>query len=191
MDRSLFNSLSFHFHLIVAGELAFPDVLEFGVGELAAKAFQVVSKDYAIEVVELMLHDAGQIARHPFIVLLELLVLVGDANTGGALHFFVNAWQTEAALLHNVLFRLVVFLDVGIDEGPDVTFVLGKVVADDIEIDDDEPDGQTYLRRCQADALAAFEGFVHIPDELLQLWIVLVYFLSLLTEHGLTECVYW
>ena len=82
-------------------------------------------------------------------------------------------------------------LDVGIDEGPDITFVLGKVVADDIEIDDDEPDGQTYLRRCQADTLAAFKGFVHITYELLQLWIVLVYFLSLLTEHGLTECVYW
>ena len=65
MDRSLFNSLSFHFHLIVAGELAFPDVLELGVGELAAKAFQVVCKDYAIEVVKLMLHDAGQIACHP------------------------------------------------------------------------------------------------------------------------------
>lgn len=141
MDRSLFNSLSLDFHLIVAGELAFPDVLEFGVCELAAKAFQVVCKDYAIEVVKLMLHDAGQIACHPFIVLLELLVLIGDANAGGALHFFVNAWQTEATFLHNVLFRLVVFLDVGIDEGPDVTFVLGKVVADDIEIDDDEPDG--------------------------------------------------
>ena len=191
MDRSLFNSLSLDFHLIVAGELTFPDVLEFGIGELAAKTFQMVCEDDAVEVVELMLHDTGQIACHPFIVLLELLVLIGDANAGGAFHFFVNAGQAEAAFLHNVLFRLVIFLDVGIDEGPDVTFVLGKVVADDIEIDDDEPDGQTYLRCCQADALAAFEGLVHIPYELLQLRIVLVYFLSLLTEHRLTECVYW
>ena len=77
--------MTLDFHLIVAGEVTFADVLELGLGELSAQSFQVVGEDDAVEVVEFMLHDAGQVAFHPFVVFLELLVLVGDADTRGAL----------------------------------------------------------------------------------------------------------
>ena len=181
----------FHFYLIVAGEVAFPDVLELGLGELAAQTLQMICEDNAIEVVELMLHDASQVASHPFIVLLELFVLIGDANASGTLHLLVNARQTEAAFLHHILFCLIILLDIRVDESLDISFVLRKVFADDIKVDDGEPDGESHLRRRKTDAFAAFQRLIHVLDELLQLRIVFVYLLSLLTKHGLTECVYW
>ena len=151
----------------------------------------MVREDDAIEMVELMLHDACQIASHPFIVLLELFILISDANPSRALHLFVNTGQAEATFLRDIHLRLVVLFDIRVDEGTDVAFVLRQILADDIEVDDSQPNGKPHLRRCQADALAAFEGLVHILYELLQLGIVLVYLFSLLPEHRLTVCVYW
>ena len=151
----------------------------------------MVGKDNAVEVVELVLHDAGQVALHPFVVLLELLVLIGDADALRPLHLLVNARQAEASLLHDVGLRFVVFLDEWIDERTDVALVLGKVFADDVEIDDGKPDGNSHLRRCKTDAFASLQRFVHIFDKLVELRIVFVYFLSLLPKHGLTVCVDW
>ena len=149
----------------------------------------MVGEDDAVEVVELVLHDACQVAFHPFVVLLELFVLVGDADACGALHLLVNAGQTEAAFLRDVGLRLVVLLDVGVDEGADVAFVLGQVFADDVEVDDGEPDGEAHLGCCQSDAFAVLQRLVHVLNELLQVGVVGAYFLGLLPEYRLAVCV--
>lgn len=182
--------LTLHLHLIVAGEVAFLDVLQLRPCELAAEALQMVGEDDAVEVIKFMLHDASQITRHPFIVLLELLILIGDTDALRTLHLLMDAGQGETSFLHDVGLRFVVLLDVGVDVGLDEAFVLGQVVADDVEVDDDDPDGTPHLRSCQADALAALQRFVHILYELLQLGIVFVYLLCFLTKHRLAVCIY-
>jgi hypothetical protein len=99
----LLSPSPFYLYLIVAREVAFPDVLKLRIGELTTKPLQVICEDNTVEVVELMLHNTSQVTRHTVVMLLEWLVLIGDANTRGTLHFLVNAWEAEATFFHHVL----------------------------------------------------------------------------------------
>ena len=64
--------------------------LQLALYELAAQGGYVVNEHVAVQMVELMLHNAGQISLYPFIVLLKLLVHPLYVNAGGPCHFLVN-----------------------------------------------------------------------------------------------------
>ena len=88
--------------------------IEFTLIHLTAKGGYAVDKHAPFEVVELMLHNASQITLGPFVMFLELLIHVAEVYLCGARHLLVDARQTEAALLENLLLPLR-FQNMGID----------------------------------------------------------------------------
>ena len=122
--------------------------------------------------VELVLHDAGQIALNPLVMMLELLVVPLDMDARGAHHLLVNGGQRQTAFLGGVGIRVVGFDDVGIDIHLTEALILGQVVADDVEVDNRQADGTTNLGSSQSDALAFGQRLPHVVDELLQFGIV-------------------
>ena len=58
----------------------------------------MVDKHVAFQMVELMLHDAGQIAFYPFVVLFEVLVLPLYPYSRGTYHLLVDGRQRQATL---------------------------------------------------------------------------------------------
>mgnify|MGYP007032391734 CR=1 FL=1 len=68
--------LSLHgFSLVATTVAAFRQGNQLALDELLAKGRDMVDEHLPVEVVELMLHDARQIALDPFVVVLELLVV--------------------------------------------------------------------------------------------------------------------
>ena len=97
--------------------------------------------------IKLMLHYAGKITFHPLVVLNEVLVLIFHMYTCRTCHALVYAGQREATLLHCLLLRiLVVFEDVWIDVDMAEVLILWHVIAQNIKVDDDKTNVETYLR---------------------------------------------
>ena len=64
-----------------------------------------------------MLHDARQVTRYPFIVLLELLVHILHVDACRTNHLLVDAWDGETTLVRRILLSLLIILqDMRIDE---------------------------------------------------------------------------
>ena len=145
----------------------------------------MVDEHLAVKMVELMLHDTGQIALHPLVVLLELLVLPLHVDACGTHHLLVDGRQRQTAFLAGVSLRLVALDDVRIDIHLTETLVLGQIVAQHIEVDNRQTDGAPYLGGCQSDAFALGQRLPHIANELLQLWIVGGNVFGHLAEHRL------
>ena len=113
-----------------------------------------------------MLHYAGKITFHPLVVLYKVLVLIFHMYTCRTCHALVYAGQREATLLHCLLLRIfVVFEDVRIDVDMAEVFKLWEVIAQNIKVDNDKSYVETYLRSCQADAVARSKSFKHIGHE--------------------------
>ncbi|CCY15692.1 unknown [Prevotella sp. CAG:755] len=156
---------------------------------LAAKGGDTVDEHVPVEVVELMLHDAGKKTVDPLIVRLELLVKIGDANALRAAHRLVNPRETEASLLYHLRLAAVGLHDLGVDIGPAEVLVLRFVVRNHIEVDDGKPDGQAHLRSGQSHAIGSRERFKHIGNQCGQLGIIGRNVLRLLAKDGLTVSV--
>lgn len=95
---------------VSAAELALDNILEFACNHILAQRRDMVYKHLALQVVKLMLHDAGQIAVHPLVVGLQFFVKVGDMYARGAHHLFGDTRNGEAALFRCLLLTLFVHL---------------------------------------------------------------------------------
>ena len=73
MSRRLLSH--YGFGAIAATVAALGQGLQLALDELFAQGRDMVNEHVPLQMVELVLHDAGQIALHPLVVLLELLVL--------------------------------------------------------------------------------------------------------------------
>jgi hypothetical protein len=176
--------------LIMSGELPLGHGDEFGFNHLFAERGEAVNKHLAFEMVVFMLKNTCFESFQPALLFLSFLIEVVDQHAGWTLHALVDARDGETALGHGDL--LVAFIqNLRIDERAEIAFVLRFVVGDDIEVDDEETDGQTHLGCGQTDALRTLEGFKHVCYEFLQIGIGLeVYFFGSLAEHGLAEDVH-
>ena len=97
----------------------------------------------------------------------------------------------EAALLHGLLLRLLVILhNVGVDESVAEALILGEVLLEHVEVDDDHADGLADLGRGETHAVAGRVGLEHVLNELLQIGIINGNVLCHLAQHGLPVNVY-
>ena len=187
-----FSPLSpLHLHLVVAREAAFEDIVDLTLDHLLAQSNDMIGIDLSVEVVELVLHDACEIAVDPFVVLLTGFVLVRDAYARGPLDVLAHAWEREAAFAHGLLLGLVVLLDVGVEEDVAIALVLWEVVLEGVEVYYDDAHGAPHLRSCEPYAARAVEGIEHILYELLNLSILRVNILCHFSQNGLTKGVNW
>ena len=60
----------------------------------------------------------------------------------------------------------------GIDESMTESFILREILAEHIQVDNNEADRQANLRCSQSDAVAGIKGFVHIINQHLEIWII-------------------
>ena len=175
--------------LVVCGELAFCHGDELGLDHLLTERRKMVHEHLAVKVVVFVLEDACLKSFEPTFLLFAIFVEVVDEHFGRTLHALVDAGDGEASLRHGYGF-FTLLDDFGVDEGVVIVFVLRLVVGDDIEVNDEEPDGQTYLRCSKPDTFGMFEGFEYVGDELFEIGIgIEVYLLGSLAKHWLTEYV--
>lgn len=85
-------------HRVVYAEVAGEYAVEFAFYQLFAYAREVVDKQPALEVVALMLHDAGKEAADFLAVLVEVLVEPREADMLDTRHILADAGKAEAAL---------------------------------------------------------------------------------------------
>ena len=62
--------------------------LQFAFDHRLAEWRDPVHKDFAFEMVKLMLHDTGEISSYPFLMHLTVGILIADLDPGGASHLW-------------------------------------------------------------------------------------------------------
>ena len=133
-----------------------------------------------------MLHDTCQIAINPFVVLLEVLIHVLHPDAGVARHILVDAGQRQAAFLQRLRGRLLInFHNMRIDIHVAEILVLGKLVAEHVEINHSQTDVLTDLRGCEPYSIGSREGFKHIGNQLCEPRVVGGDIFRLLAQHRL------
>ena len=135
--------------------------------------------------IELMLHHTSQIAFHPFVVGLHLLVKPLHMNTLRTFHLLVDGRQREASLLHRVSSRLVILHNMRIDENMTEILVFRHVIAQHVQVDDNHTDSFTNLRSCQSDAFTLSQRLPHVINQRVQLREIGGNILSNLAKHRL------
>ena len=93
-------SLLFRLDLISTTEISFQQISQFSFHHLFAQHGQMVHEHFPVKMVELMLHDTGQISFHPFVMGLEILVQITHTNACGTTHRLVDARQTQTPFFH-------------------------------------------------------------------------------------------
>ena len=66
---------------------------EFILNELFTERRNTVYEHLTVEMVELMLHNPGQIALYPLVVVLELFIVPLHMDTRRAHHLLMDGWQ--------------------------------------------------------------------------------------------------
>ena len=85
---------AFHWLCLVAATIAtHGECLQLRLNELTAQGRDAVDEHVPVKMIELMLHDTGQIALHPFVMLLEILVHPLHMNARGTDYLLVNGRQ--------------------------------------------------------------------------------------------------
>ena len=93
----------------------------------------MVDKHLTVKMVELMLHHASQITFDPFLMSLELLVKILNANTARTGYILVDARHGKTAFFHGLRSRSrIVLYDMRIDVCPTKAFILRQILAEDI-----------------------------------------------------------
>ena len=127
-----------HLTLLQVGQLA--------LDELAADGGDLVREEHALDVVVLVLDDAGREAGVGLAVWLEVRIHVLDGDRGRAGDALVDAWDAEAALILGQ--RLLAALyDTSVDEGLLEPLALEVALGHGIGVDDEEANGAPDLRR--------------------------------------------
>ena len=134
-----------------------------------------------------MLHDASQIALHPFVMGLHLLVKPLYVDALGACHLLVDGGQRQTALLHCVSLRLVIFYDMRIDIDMTEVLVFRHVVTQHVEVNDYHADRLAHLRSSKTNAFALCQRVPHILDEIVQIRIVSGNILCHFSQYGLPQ----
>ena len=133
-----------------------------------------------------MLHYSCEIAFHPLIMLLEILVHILHMNTLRANHLLMNSREREASFLRRISLRIIIFHDMSIIEHLAEVLILREILRNNIKIDDHYADVTTHLRGSKTNTLAVSESLPHIFNKLFQFWIVSSNILSFLAKHWLT-----
>ena len=167
---------------ISAAETTLQKVLKLTANHLFAHRRYTVDEHCTLQMVELVLHHASQVTFHPFVVFYEVLVLIAYMYACRTLHILVYSGQREASLLHRLLLRILIVLkDVRIDVCVSETLVLWIVLAEYININNNNANIQTNLWSSKTDAVACVHCFKHISYQCLQFGIVGCDVLSLFT----------
>ena len=132
----------------------------------------MVDEHVTFEMVEFMLHDAGEESFNPFVVGLEFFIEVAHMDAGRTSHSFVDSREAKATFFHGFGFCVVEFKDMGIDVGFLETFVFGIVFLEVVEGDDYYADGFADLRSCKAYTVTVDHRFEHVGNELFEVRIV-------------------
>jgi len=170
---SSFNNLSSDgFGLVATAIATLRQGFQLALDELFAKGRDAVDKHVSLQMVELVLHDAGQIALHPLIVGLELLIEPLHTDARRPNYLLVDGRKRQTAFFTAVGLAVVSLNDMGIDIDTTEVLVLWHVIAENIQVDDDQTDGLAYLRCCQSNALAVGQCVPHVSYQFLQLRIV-------------------
>ena len=72
-----------------------------------------------------MLHHTSQIAINPFVVMLKLLIIPLNMDTGRTYHPFVYCRKRKTSFFRRICMILVVFNDMGIDDTMESWFKIG------------------------------------------------------------------
>ena len=125
--------------------LAAGDVIELAFEHHLLDLREVVGEDLALEVVVLVLDDAGQDAVDVLVVKQTVLVVVGDVDVGLANHLLVDFGQAETALSERDVGAETVG-DGGVDERALERFVVGVDFLVGGRIHDEHAHGLAHLR---------------------------------------------
>ena len=136
--------------------------------------------------VELMLHDTGQIAVDPLVVRSHILVEILHVDAFRACDVLTETGNRQASFLKRLLLLVVIFKDMGIHKRVAEALVLREIVFQHIQVDDNHTDGLADLRSSKTHATGIVKRLKHVTDQLRQRGVAWVYILSHLAEHRLT-----
>ena len=177
-------------HAIVDVALAFGDVAQLALQQGLAQRGDAVDVDMAFQMVVFVLDDAGTDTLKDFLVLLEILVEVLDADLVVTHHLLIDVGQAEAAFLerHHVAKG---FDELGVDEHLLEALAFRIVRIEGVAVDDEQADGFVDLGCGQTDAFGMRQRFPHVLQQDVQLGIVGRDGLGDGLEGGVTVCDYW
>src|SRR5258708_14747452 len=147
------------------GDLPLAELLQFfdlADDEVALEAAEAVDEEDAVEVVDLVLHGAGEKLFTFDLEPVSVDILRADLDLGGAMDLLANLGEAEATLFFELL--ALALDDLGIDEDELLFGILLEA-----DVDDGKPLRDAALRCGEAEALRGVHGREHLIDELLEL----------------------
>ena len=133
-----------------------------------------------------MLHHASQISSYPLIMFIKILIHILYMDACRTNHLLIDTRNRKTSLFRRVSILLIALQDMGIDESMTESFILRQILAEHIQVDNNEADRQANLRCSQSDAVAGIKGFIHIINQFLEFWIIRCNIFSHFSQHWLT-----
>ena len=146
------QSMSDGFRLVSTAIASYRERFKFAFDQLFAQRIDMVDEHLTVKVVKLMLHDSGQIALYPFVMLLKRFIHPLHANTCWTLHFFMDRWQRQTTLFRGVRMLFVILNNMRINKRPSEPFILRHIFREQIKVDHRQSDSLSYLRGSQTNA---------------------------------------
>lgn len=148
-------------HGVFAADAALDYVEELAAYHLLAYRGDVVDVDLPLEVVALVLHDAGEEACDDLLVLLEILVEPVEAYFFDTFHIFREAGETQAAFGAGDLVAVEHF-DFRVDEHHLFAGAVGERFCHRVGVDDHEAYAFAYLGSGKPDTFGSVHGLEHV-----------------------------
>src|SRR5260370_1772175 len=152
-------------------------LLDLADDEVAFQATQAVDEEDAVEVVDLVLHGAGEKLFTFDLEPVSVDILRADLDLGGAMDLLANLGEAEATLFFELL--ALALDDLGIDEDELLFGILLEA-----DVDDGEALRDADLLRGDADALRGVHALEHLIDELLEHRVAVCDGLARPAHHG-------
>jgi hypothetical protein len=150
------------------------DVVETTFEHGATERGEAVGKDFSVEVVYLVLSDAGEETVDFFGMLLPVLVPPVEYDSVGTKHILMDIGHAETAFVEVFLFAFEL-KNLRVDENMHVGGVaigVGLLVIG-AHTDGYQADGEVHLRGGETHAVGVVHGLEHIVDKFLEVGIVL------------------
>ena len=163
--------------------LGHPDQL--ALKQRAAQGGKVIDEEFAVEVIVLVLDDAGGITAVLLVVLDEILIHITDFNTGRTHHVLVDPGQAQTPFAETP-FVTEAFVNLGVDKSFLEIGQFGLFLGPRRSIDHEHADAFTHLRCGKPYPIGIVHRLPHVGDELLQAGIIRGNVCGCLAQHGRT-----
>lgn len=189
MNYELFTLAGGVAYGVVAADASLHDIGELAAYHLLAYRGDVVDVDHTLEVVTLVLHDAGEESGDDFLMLLEIFVKPVEAYVLDALYVLRESGEAEAPF-GAVDFVAVEHFDFGIDEHHLFACAVGKRFGYGVGVDDDEAYAFAYLGSGETDTFGGVHRLEHVGDESFEAGIVGRHVVSDFAKHRVAVEIY-